>query len=515
MISISFKSIKESLANNSTECFCYIVPLFDLYSNSKLNDINYPYFLTKNDIETIVNKKKFTGKEKEIIFNSHILTNEIKYSIFCGLGKEDSSNSGNLKESLRNIIGSIIRFIEKNKISSINIALLGLEFIDKKTLSEIISSTILISSYEFNLFITDKNKHAFREYYCNISFDDLFKEDCLIGIDNGIIISNAVNQCRLWGDMPPSDLYPKVFAEQAENLIKENSNIKIDILKKSDLEFLGMGGILGVCRGSMHDPYLFIAEYIPDSGKYEKTIALVGKGVTFDTGGISIKPSDNMEDMKDDMAGAATVLSSIDALSKLKSPHRIIAVAPMVENMPSGSAFKPGDIITFYNKKTAEIKNTDAEGRLILADALSYVSENYKPDLMIDLATLTGACSIALGPVFAAVMSKQENIVNSIKAAGIQSGDRCWELPLDDLYKNAVESDVADLCNIGKSRYRAGTITAGWFLKHFVPDNIEWAHIDIASMSMHSVGKTYLRNVGTTGFGVRLCIELLSTNKYL
>ena len=237
------------------------------------------------------------------------------------------------------------------------------------------------------------------------------------------------------------------------------------------------------------------------------TIALVGKGITFDTGGISIKPSGGMEAMKDDMAGAAAVVSVIEAISHLKPAVNVIAFAPLAENMPSGTATRPGDIVRFYNGMTAEIKNTDAEGRLILADALAYAVKNYKPDIMIDMATLTGACAYALGPFFAGLLSQHDEVAEKILASSCRTGDRCWRLPMDNDFRVAIKSDAADICNTGNERYRAGTITAGFFLQNFV-GKTPWAHLDIAGTAFNVPDISYYRT-GGTGFGVRLLIDFV------
>jgi leucyl aminopeptidase len=280
------------------------------------------------------------------------------------------------------------------------------------------------------------------------------------------------------------------------------------------MESLGMGGIIGVGKGSVREPKMLILSYAPDFTSEAKTIALVGKGVTFDTGGISIKPSDGMEDMKADMSGGAAVVGAFLGLARLKSPYKIHAIVPLAENMVDGNSYRPGDILTFYNKKTSEIKNTDAEGRLILADALSYASDVFKPDIMIDLATLTGAARIALGPVYAGLMSENSNLVETIVRAGEETYERCWRMPLEEAYKPNMTSHVADMCNIGTKGYKAGTTMGGMFLREFVPSDIRWAHIDIAPVATDCPNKTYFPSYGATGFGVQLLIELLETKKY-
>jgi leucyl aminopeptidase len=278
---------------------------------------------------------------------------------------------------------------------------------------------------------------------------------------------------------------------------------------------MGMGGLAAVSRGSEIDCALIILEYKAQSPhasysaeatKDRPTLCFVGKGITFDSGGLSLKPADSMETMKEDMSGAAAVICAIDALAQLKPDINIIAIAPTSENLPSGKATKPGDIVTFYNGKTAEIKNTDAEGRLILADALSYAVKHYKPDIIVDLATLTGACSRALGPVYSGLFSEHESLIKKLHEAGNISGDRLWQLPMGDDYKKAITSTVADICNIGSKQIMAGASTAAHFLQHFVDDTV-WAHIDIAGTAFDVPNISYYRP-GGTGVGVRLLVAL-------
>jgi leucyl aminopeptidase len=421
------------------------------------------------------------------------------------------------KEELRNIAGRFIKFCDKNKISDFDFIFEDsvLAFVGgQKNFYESVVSSIKIADYSYEDFITDKkrcfNKINSVNFVCNDSLSGL-----LGFVEAGAIAGDSVNRARHWGDMPPSVLYPKVFCDEALRFLSSNKNITCSVFSLKELKSLNMGGIVGVCSGSQHDPYFLVAEYLPGDNCFSKTVALVGKGVTFDSGGISIKPSDNMEDMKGDMGGAAAVISAFKALVDLDSKLRIVLAVPMVENMPSGNALKPGDIVTFYNGKTAEIKNTDAEGRLILADALSYVCDKYAPDFVIDLATLTAACSVALGPFYAALISRGDVFANIVKKAGEESGNFCWQLPFNRQYEKAVESEVADICNISKKYCRAGTITAGAFLSNFVPKDIPWVHVDIANVHQHSVGKDYVRSFGDSGFGVQLLIELFSNESII
>jgi leucyl aminopeptidase len=295
------------------------------------------------------------------------------------------------------------------------------------------------------------------------------------------------------------------LAEQAQK-IADAGKMKVTIFNQEQAKQMGMGGLVGVAQGSAQECRLVVMEYkshVPDA----PTIAVVGKGITFDSGGLSIKPANGMETMKDDMAGAAVVISTMSLLPHIKPRVNVIALAPLAENMPSGTATRPGDILRFYNGKTAEVKNTDAEGRLILADALSYAVKHYKLDGIISIATLTGSCAYALGPFFCGLMSQHDELALRILDASWQSGDRAWRLPFHDDYRGAVRSNIADICNIGNEKYRAGAITAGFFLTNFV-DEVPYVHLDIAGTAFNVPDISYYRP-GATGFGVRLLVQLL------
>jgi leucyl aminopeptidase len=268
-----------------------------------------------------------------------------------------------------------------------------------------------------------------------------------------------------------------------------------------------MGGLLAVNQGSVRPPVFIVMEY--KGGKAnDKPFVFVGKGITFDTGGISIKPAAGMSDMKGDMHGAATVIGGIIAIAKAKLPVNVVALVPSTENMPSGSALVPGDIVTFMNGKTAEIDNTDAEGRLILADALTYASK-FKPKAVIDFATLTGACVVALGTITSGLMGTNTHLLEQIKKAASRTNEYVCELPLHEEYEDLIKSDFADVKNSG-GRW-AGAITAGLFLKHFIGD-YPWAHMDIAGTGMSSSERDYWPK-GGTGIGVRMLVDLVNHYK--
>jgi leucyl aminopeptidase len=304
--------------------------------------------------------------------------------------------------------------------------------------------------------------------------------------------------------MPPSQLTPVALADKAEAIAKKHG-LGCTIFSEEQIIKMGMGGLAGVSAGSENDCKLVILDY-KCSKKDAQTIAFVGKGITFDSGGLSLKPASGMENMKDDMSGASAVISTMEALAQLKPDVNILGVAALAENMPSGKATKPGDILRFYNGKTAEVRNTDAEGRLVLADALAYVAKEYKPDAMIDLATLTGLCHYFFGPFYSALLSNNKKLQDEIVRAGTCTGERVWPLPYDDDYKQGITSHIADIQNTGKESIRSGTITAGHFLEHFVGD-IPWAHLDIAGTSFETPMLPYC-DKGATGVGVRLLIDL-------
>ena len=320
----------------------------------------------------------------------------------------------------------------------------------------------------------------------------------------GLVIGTAANITRNLVNTPGNDLPPTVMAERAEAIAMEY-DLHFEALDREAMEELGMGSLLGVTLGSHQEPRLIILTYEPEGKpKSKDVLALVGKGITFDTGGISLKPSKSMEKMKYDMAGGAAVLGAMAAIGQLKPDLKVMGVVPAVENMPGGGAQRPGDVRKAASGKTIEIINTDAEGRLILADALWYAREQLDATHMVDLATLTGAVSIALGNVFIGLMGNDQPFIEKVMAAGARSGERHWQLPLDDEYKKQLKSDIADLKNVGGPK--AGTITAGYFLKEFA-DPIPWAHMDIAGTGWMDSGKSHLAS-GGTGVGVRTLVNL-------
>ena len=302
------------------------------------------------------------------------------------------------------------------------------------------------------------------------------------------------------GNLPPNICHPSYLAEQAKELGKTHKNLKVDILDEKKLQALGAGAFLAVAQGSDQPPRMIVMQY-NGGRKGDKPHALVGKGITFDTGGISIKPAAGMDEMKYDMGGAASVFGTLRAVLELQLPINLVCLLACAENMPSGGATRPGDIVTTMSGQTVEILNTDAEGRLVLCDTLTY-AERFKPQSVIDIATLTGACIVALGSNVSGLMGNDDELVNQILAAGRQADDRAWQLPLYDEYQEQLDSPFADIANIGGPK--AGTITAGCFLSRFTKA-YKWAHLDIAGTAWVSGGK----DKGATGRPVPLLTQYL------
>lgn len=456
-------------------------------------------------LDDLIKQERFTGDAGSSLVVPVSVGNKISYLVLLGLGKKSSSRPIDV-EVYRRALGSLVRTAERHKCASIALelpvaSLFGLTVQD---LGQQTASMLNIAAYHFDEFITDEARKITQELDITVCVDVKSKKAVDKGLCDGEIIADAVNMARHWIDLPPERLTPPQLADEARRIAKE-FDLKYTVFNEEEINQMGMGGLAGVSRGSDKDCQLVILEY--NCGKKTApTLGFVGKGITFDSGGLSLKPAVYMETMKEDMSGAAAVISAMQAIAEMQPNVNVIGIAPLAENLPSGTATKPGDIVTFYNGKTAEVKNTDAEGRLILADALSYAVDTYKLDALVDLATLTGACAHALGPFFSGLMSKDEQLMSRIEKSAKTSGDAVWRLPFTDDYKKAIISDVADICNIGSQKYRAGAITAGFFLANFVGD-VSWAHIDIAGTAYAVPDRSYYRS-GATGVGVRLLVDL-------
>ena len=337
------------------------------------------------------------------------------------------------------------------------------------------------------------------------SVSDEEREQVDVGVAAGIVIADAVCWARDLINRPAAQLTPRRLAHEALRRLEDDPHMDVAVWRDAELEAGGLGGLLGVSRGSLEPPRLVVASYNPDGARGH--VVLVGKGITFDSGGLSLKTPDGMTTMKTDMTGAAVVLATISAAARLGCACKVTAIAPITENLPGHRAMKPGDVLTARNGMTIEVLNTDAEGRLVLADGLS-VAVELDPDAIIDVATLTGAVRIALGVDVGAILGTDADLVDALRASGARQGEPLWELPLVASYESHLDSEVADMRNIGKPG-QAGTIVAGLFLRRFTAGR-PWAHLDIAATGRAESDDGYLAK-GATAFSTRTLIDYLLT----
>jgi leucyl aminopeptidase len=405
-------------------------------------------------------------------------------------------------ESLRITSGKIAK-----KASEIGLDEYSLVIPNNLPVNGKVTTNAIVEGAKLALYSFDKYKKEKKSKSPNLTILSSDQKISLT-VSKANITSDGVIYTREMANLPPNECNPVRLAGLAKSLSSKNK-LKCVVLSKSELRQKGFGGITAVGQGSRNEPKLIILEY--NGKKGDKPIVLVGKGVTFDTGGISIKPADKMDEMKFDKCGGCTVLGIMKAASELKLPVNLVGIIPSVENMPGGESYRPGDIIKLYDGKTAEILNTDAEGRLILFDALSYGIKTYKPKEIIDFATLTGACIVALGANVAGLISNNKKITDKLAKSSQNTGEQIWQLPINDDYMDMIKSDYADIRNTGPGRV-AGTITAAAFLANAV-GTTPWAHFDIAGTAWVQGGskeKSY-NSKGATGFGVRLILDYLSS----
>lgn len=459
-------------------------------------------------LKQVISDRKFKASKGSLLVVP-LAAEQYKYLFLVGLGKKKLTEP--FVENLRRAVAELVRASEGYNAKSIVINLPSAQLfgVTQDYLVEHAIVAAQLANHKFDTYLTDASKKE-ANIVLNLVVDGSV-ERLQAAVAKAQALSDAVNQTRRWVDLPANHLTPTVLADkmvEAANKV----GLKTTVFNESEIIKMGMGGVHAVSRGSCEEARFVLVEY-SCGDQNAPTVALVGKGILYDTGGLSIKPAQSMETMKEDMAGAAAVVSAMQVIAQLKPKVNVIGCAPLAENMPSGTAGRPGDIITFYNGKTAEVKNTDAEGRLILADALSYVVANYKLDAVVDIATLTGACEYALGNFFSALISEHDDLAEQVKTAGEVSGDRVWRLPLTDDYKPCMNSNIADLSNISSGRFKAGTINASCFLQHFVKD-VPWAHLDIANTAYDLGMLPYFRADTATGAGVRLLVEfVMSFNK--
>jgi leucyl aminopeptidase len=451
-----------------------------------------------NAVAELRKKKEIKGKVSELtVIHSLGRIAAAKVAIL-GLGKKKDLYA----TKLRSAVADACRCLQRKNNLDLALALpdVGLT---AKEIGRAAAEAAYLGSYSFRKHLTKEADYGDLKSFSILSEIKLDKNEFDTGVKKGETVAQAVTLARDMGNEPSNFMTPQDMADTAERVAKE-SGFKVEVLERRDMEKLGMGGLLGVSKASFdkNPPKLIIMRYKGrDAEGWD--LALVGKGLTFDTGGISIKPADKMEDMKFDMCGGAATIAAMGAIAKLKYKVNIIAAVPATENMPDGGAYKPGDVLKMFTGKTVEVISTDAEGRLILADALGYINKE-KPAAIIDMATLTGACVIALGGITTAAITNNQPLVEKVIKAGATAGERIWQLPGYDEYKEQYKSDYADFKNVGGRP--AGTITAGLFLGEFVGET-PWVHLDIAGTAYGEKEKGHITK-GGSGVPVSTLVNL-------
>jgi len=448
-------------------------------------------------IREITESNEFRAKDGTISIVHNNVGSGIKRALLLGMGDKKNLDP----EKTRNLTGKVVNKAKELGISEF--VLIPFKNMDKEHLSAMVEG-IKLSDYSFNNYKKDEDRNDLNQVRILIRND--MKNSQKI-IQHSVVVSDAVIFTRDISNLPPNDCSPKDLATLSKKL-SENQKVKVRVIEKEEMKSYGFEGILAVGEGSASSPKLIVLEY--SGSTKNRPIVIVGKAVTFDTGGISIKPSEKMEEMKFDKCGGCNVLGIMKAVSDLGLDTNVIGIIPAVENMPSGTSYRPGDIIKMYNRKTVEVLNTDAEGRIILGDALSFAVKTFAPKAIIDMATLTGAAIIALGTNVAALVGNDDDLVTKILEYSNQTGEKIWQLPLFEEYKEQLKSSNADMKNIGGRS--AGAITAAAFLSNFVEDT-PWVHLDIAGTAWTQEGtkeKSY-NPKGATGFGIRTMVKYISS----
>ena len=448
----------------------------------------------------------FTGKHGESLILALPGKADYDQVILIGLGKADKLNAVAAEDAG----GKIFPALERSGAKNITI------FADAQTndlkaadFAAHFTAGIKLRSYKFDKYKsakkTEKDKKSLKlDIVLDKSAEAATAFKKLDALAEGVFFArDLVNE-------PPNEIYPELFTKRIISTL-EPLGIEIEVLDEKKMLKLGMGAILAVGMGSENLPRMVIMRWNGNPSAKEKPVALVGKGVTFDTGGNSMKPDAGMEEMKMDMAGAAAVVGVMKTLAMRKAKANVVGVVGIAENMVSGRATRPSDIITSYAGKTVEVLNTDAEGRLVLADCLTYVQEKYKPRAIVNLATLTGAMMIALGYEYCGIFCNDDKLWSGLEQAGKDTGEKLWRMPLDEAWKRDMESPIADLQNLSKSGRFAGACTAAGFLEHFIDEGQPWAHMDIAGTAWIKADRATVPKFGT-GFGVRTLDRLIADN---
>ncbi|MCX7913645.1 MAG: leucyl aminopeptidase [Thermodesulfovibrionales bacterium] len=467
-----------------------VIPLFE-------NSFPKPYEKLNSQTEGLLYRIIKSGEFNAKLGSNtliHLHNSEIDRILLTGLGKKSEITT----EKIRQSGGKALTYLKSLGFERVVISTKELDTITSEINCKESLPTYFLEGALLNLYSFDKYKKS--EEVREIKNIVLLYEEKKIPLKWVQTNVEAVNFARDIINTPANDMTPTKLAEIANSLASKKINVKI--LERQEAQREGMNAFLSVAKGSNEPPKFIILSY---SGSKGSPLVLIGKSITFDSGGISLKPAEGMEKMKYDMAGGAVVLAIIKGASQLDLPLNLIGILPATENLPGGNATKPGDVVSAITGKTIEIVNTDAEGRLAIADAIGYAIKYFKPKAIIDIATLTGACKITFGNEAAAMMGNNSELMDKIKEASLETYERVWEMPLYEEYKDYLKSDIAHLKNsAGKD---AALLTGGYFLKEFVND-VPWIHLDIASVAWNDKDKPYLSK-GATGFGVRLMLRFL------
>ncbi len=446
-----------------------------------------------------LNKKEFSGRKKQVLLWHTGGNPGPDRLLLAGLGPRAKFTA----ETMRQTTGQLVQSLRQAGLAQVMIAVRDADHLAP------LAETLLLAGYQFTEFKAPADRAADLKQVTFCLPAGIPTAEARRLVTAARITAEAANYARDIGNRPGNIVYPAVLAGEAQRLAR-SGGLKCTILDKPALRRRKFGGLLAVGSGSAHDPRLIVLEYKPTRPRNRQPVALVGKAITFDSGGLSLKPGAKMDEMKFDKCGGVAVLGAMRSIAKRRLPVHVIGVIASAENLPSNTSYRPGDVVTSYrgtDKRavTIEVLNTDAEGRIVLGDALVYARQQ-KPAAIIDLATLTGACVIALGEQAAGLMGNDERLQDKIRAAGETTGERVWPLPLWDGHRDQIKSHVADHRNIGGRE--GGALTAAAFLSRYV-GSVPWAHLDIAGTAWTTKDRDYLEK-GATGFGVRLLTELLS-----